>query len=432
VGVLELIRSDLESLVDEVIRMARDSGANVPIASERVWKIVRENGERRPTLEREIHKEYDTFLISDPTRLQTLPSFTKIQRRIDADAALRKGFLIPDAVSVRPEDISLEYMIPVMNRILLGIDSGQSQQAATALVLSRLDEYLTSKTCKCRVIAPLLNFTTTAVNIEIQDGIHLRKFTDEDLEDHCRAATLFVDFAYLHRLSSIGFHLETAFEQDRKTGFGMAAGGQYQRRLEDTLTALRLLHAGAVGFGFIKYEQEALFGKRMGWTTNDGSHGYLHGNPYDLREQDLKDLRDIRRNLKHVEQDHRFAIALVRLMGAYSKPFGGERLIDYWIALESLMMPDAEGELSYRVSLRTARLVADAPDRGRAYDFLRTSYSERSKFVHGSKASVDAQKVRATEDYLRRVLLHCVKSHKVPSGPELDSLVLGERNYESQ
>lgn len=72
----------------------------------------------------------------------------------------------------------------------------------------------------------------------------------------------------------------------------------------------------------------------------------------------------------------------------------------------------------------TARLIAASADRRQAYDFLRESYGERSKFVHGSKASVDPQIVLATEDYFRRVLLHCVNNRKVPSAQDLDSLLL--------
>jgi hypothetical protein len=92
---------------------------------------------------------------------------------------------------------------------------------------------------------------------------------------------------------------------------------------------------------------------------------------------------------------------------------------------KSLMMPDGTTELMYRVSLRTARLVAAPGDRQSAYKFLRHSYGERSQFVHGAKAAVDPQTVSATEDYLRQVLLNCVRNRKVPSAQDLDSSLLG-------
>jgi hypothetical protein len=425
VSVLEIIRPDLESLVDQVVRIARDKVADIPTRSERVWKIVRDGRERRPTLERETQKDYDVFLAEDPARLENLPPFLSIQKKVDLNQSLRTAFLIAEGAPARPDDVALRYLLPVMNEILTRIDSGQSQDEAAKSVLDRLDEYLSSDTCNARVIAPLLNFTSEKANFEIRDGVHLREFTDHDLQDHCGAVHLSPDFTYLYKLSSIRFHLEAAFKQQRQVGFDTSKGGQYQARLESTLSAMRLLRSGAVGFGFMKYEVEELFGKRMSWTMGYGGQGNYFGDSYDLREEGLDPLRDILANLEHVAKDSRFAIGMSRLMGAYLKPFGGDRLVDYWIALESLMIPDGTTELVYRVSLRTARLVADAHNRRPAYKFLKASYGERSQFVHGSKTSVDGGTVSATEDYLRKVLVHCVKNRKVPCAEELDSLVLG-------
>jgi hypothetical protein len=312
-----------------------------------------------------------------------------------------------------------------MNEILSQIDSSKSQQVATRAALDRLDEYISSQTCAARVIAPLLNFTSDKTNFEILDGVYLRQFSDQDLQDHCGPAHLSPDFSYLYRLSSAQSHLETTFKQQRKVGFDTSEAGQYQQLLESVLSALRLLKSGAVGFGFMKHEVQDLFGKVMSWTMTYAGQGYIVGSSYDFRHQDLDALRAIIRNLEHVAKDTRFSIAMNRLMGAYIKPFGGDRLIDYWIALESLMIPDGTSELTYRVSLRTAHLVTPPPDRQAAYDFLRDSYGERSKFVHGSKAAVDPKTVSATEDYLRRVLRHCVDNRTVPSAQDLDSLTLG-------
>jgi len=393
-----------------------------------MWRIVTIAGERRPTLERETHKDYDLFLVNRPALFQDLSAFTNVQQKVDSDKTLRKAFLITEGARVTAEDISLRYLLPVINEILLQIDSGKPQKAATMAALNRLDDYLSSDTCNARVIAPLLNFTSDKTDFEILDGVYLRQFADQDLQDHCGAAHLSPDFSYLHRLSAIQFHLEVTFTQPRTIGFDMSQGGQYQKRLEEVLTALRLLHAGAVGFGFMKYEVEDLFGKVMGWTMGSGGQGNLFGAPYDFQEPDVDPLRAIIQNLPSVANDPRFTIAMNRLMGAYLKPFGGDRLVDYWIALESLMMPDGATELVYRVSLRTARLVAAPVDRQSAYKFLRDSYGERSQFVHGSKSTVTAETVSATEEYLRKVLLHCVHNRKVPSHQDFDSLILGTAN----
>jgi hypothetical protein len=333
-GVLEAIRSSLEALVDEVVQIVHAKIAEVPKSSERVWRIVRTGGERRPTLERETHKDYDLFLVNRPENFQNLPAFTKIQQKVDSDQTLRDAFLIPKGRQVTADDISLRYLLPVMNEILSQIDSGKSQQVATAAALNRLDEYLSSETCNARVIAPLLNFRSDKTDFEIQDGVYLRQFTDQDLQDHCGPAHLSPDFNYLYRLSSIEFHLETNFRQQRRIGFDTSLAGQYQRRLDNVLNALRLLQLGAVGFGFMKHEVQDLFGKVMSWTMTYAGQGHISGPSYDCRHRDLDLLRAIITNLEYVEKDGRFSIAMNRLMGAYLKPFGGDRLNDYWIGLE--------------------------------------------------------------------------------------------------
>jgi len=410
-------------LATEVVRIARDKIAQIPTKSERVWKVVRHDGERLLDLRYETRKDYDLFMAIDLARLENLPVFASIQQKVNADGNLRKAFLIADGGD--SEHISLRYVIPVINEILLKLDAGQLAAPAMALVLNRFDEYMSSQTTKSRVIAPLLNFTAEMVNVEIQDGVYLREFIDDELQDHCSAATLFVGSPYLQRLLPIRFKLEAAFEQPRVFGHDMTPSGLYQKRLDDTLIGLRLLRAGAVGFSFMKHEVDDVAGKSTAWTMGYSGQYYLHGDQYDFREHSLSQIPNILANLPQVANDRRFKLAMDRLMGVYVKPPSGDRLVDYWIGLEALMTPDKATELSYRASLRTAHLVSDASSRKQTFEFLRDSYNERSKFVHGSKSTVNDQTVSRTEDYLRKVLLYCVNNHKVPSEQELDSLVLG-------
>lgn len=120
-----------------------------------------------------------------------------------------------------------------------------------------------------------------------------------------------------------------------------------------------------------------------------------------------------------------------RLAHEYEKQVGlgsgGDRLIDYWIALESLLIPEKSiTELSYRASLRGAYFVSEDHDRGVAFKHLRDSYDARSRFVHGIPGDVDGDTVVRTEDYLRKILLWCLHSGRTPTKELLDSLVLGQ------
>ena len=62
-----------------------------------------------------------------------------------------------------------------------------------------------------------------------------------------------------------------------------------------------------------------------------------------------------------------------------------DKLVDLWIALESLFAPDIDSEIKFRGALRIARfLCRDNKMRQEIYDDMRHSYDWRSAIVHGS------------------------------------------------
>jgi hypothetical protein len=79
---------------------------------------------------------------------------------------------------------------------------------------------------------------------------------------------------------------------------------------------------------------------------------------------------------------------------AYSRHSPEDRLIDLWIALEALVLPDGSGELRYRAALRLAQLVGeDAEGKTKAFELARRSYDCRSRVVHGSTVPDDLGRV---------------------------------------
>jgi hypothetical protein len=70
---------------------------------------------------------------------------------------------------------------------------------------------------------------------------------------------------------------------------------------------------------------------------------------------------------------------------AYERVLPEDRLIDYAIALEALLLRgDEHQELAYRLALRGSALLGETPDaRVEIFSRLRTAYSIRSDVVHG-------------------------------------------------
>jgi len=93
-----------------------------------------------------------------------------------------------------------------------------------------------------------------------------------------------------------------------------------------------------------------------------------------------------------------------------------DKLIDAWISLEALFLPNKADELSYRAALRLAAFLGDDPgQRDLMYKQVPSSYWWRSQVVHGSTptpqrarkqalTSLD-EAVRVTGKYLRLTLL---------------------------
>jgi hypothetical protein len=64
-----------------------------------------------------------------------------------------------------------------------------------------------------------------------------------------------------------------------------------------------------------------------------------------------------------------------------------EAIIDYTIALEALLVPGAQSEVSFRLRLNGARYLADSVDeRSQVFKDLTKLYDIRSKLVHGAAA----------------------------------------------
>lgn len=111
-----------------------------------------------------------------------------------------------------------------------------------------------------------------------------------------------------------------------------------------------------------------------------------------------------------------------------------DRLVDYWIALESLFLTDIEQELSFRAALRVANFLEHhRKHRKGVFDAVKTSYDLRSWIVHGESQSSNKKKkwsperiseaTLETESILRRCLRACVINDGEPRLGQLDEAI---------
>jgi len=114
-----------------------------------------------------------------------------------------------------------------------------------------------------------------------------------------------------------------------------------------------------------------------------------------------------------------------------------DKLIDYWIALESLFTPDASQEVTYRSAIRIAAFLGDAAEvRKKIYDDIRHSYEWRSALVHGGRReSGRIKKLRKnvplrsiadnTRSYLREAIIRILRSDECFNPTNIEHELLG-------
>ncbi|MBA2681520.1 MAG: hypothetical protein H0U76_24360 [Ktedonobacteraceae bacterium] len=168
--------------------------------------------------------------------------------------------------------------------------------------------------------------------------------------------------------------------------------------LGDTMNAMHLLKGGDVGSPAIyqkRLEPVLWEGTRMCYPLNQVRQFPSPFSTYELHESDIAPLQALVKVLQQVRSAQSrgvsalygdLSVGLRRFNQSYERRIPEDQIIDLTIALESTLLADRNEELTYRLAVRGAALLADAeipwePRKSRA--LLTTMYDVRSRIVHG-------------------------------------------------
>jgi Apea-like HEPN len=233
------------------------------------------------------------------------------------------------------------------------------------------------------VFAPLLGLQPARVPIQITGGLVIDGMTKPELRETRSwgvAANAWVEPKYAVRYrepcSELGpvDSIEAVTERS-----GIQKRGV--RLVELVIWALRLFKPGSISTPFI------VSGPPF---QESGHHGFPYEQPqntvviYDLSADEASAFASFVRGnlggLTAVPLDY----PLRRFSQAETRENPEDRIVDLMIACESLLLPDREGELSYRMALRFAfTLGKDGDQRRQLFDEMRAAYRVRSWIVHG-------------------------------------------------
>jgi hypothetical protein len=125
--------------------------------------------------------------------------------------------------------------------------------------------------------------------------------------------------------------------------------------------------------------------------------------------------------------DDKLAPAFHRFELSYERTDPEDRMIDYWVALESLFLPGSDRELGRAASQRLSFFIEGATAQRLAiYRTTKQSYGFRSDVVHSNAydpADVE-DSANHIADYLRRTLLKCLDANASPDTTALDQAMM--------
>lgn len=341
-----------------------------------------------------------------PSGVYGLKSFGELMEGIRADPQLSQRLFI-DVRGKRANDerdhVVQWFVRPVLVAYFEQVPQFVMRDDVVDSLLSRLVAELEAGHTVVRVVSPLLSVKLEVGEVRFSDVLAIRPVKERDVQRWLNGYT--GSALPIEHLMSLPCVIEERIERQ---GLGVYLGPMADTARQ-VLTAVRL-HSG--GPSHVPFTEEVCDGILVA-----GGGRLIHGSLLPpsppqvfVRNEDVSNLRALWEGLQHGPNAKTIDLAVSRWNSAFERRKGEDKLLDYWIALESLFASDGRQEIRYRASLRTAAYVGStAAERVEIYKNMRDSYDARSTIVHGG--SLPREKVGLidkTKAQLQRALIKIV------------------------
>ena len=255
----------------------------------------------------------------------------------------------------------------------------------------------------------LYNFESEVGEIVLEDGLRIKKkippIGQNQFDEH-------FNHSYAN-FSKSNYLLEREFYSRKEVGNTEDVDNKdIEKQLSETsdlfdlvIVTLRVFKTSAV-FRDHRTESELITFHPHGGRTirSPFFENTVIGKKCEIKSEDIIEIKNIFEFIKN-EKESRFIVAQRRLADGLTRKAFEDKLIDYMIGLEALYLPDGNQELSFRLSLRVAFLLAySSDDRKKLFSFIKEMYKTRSNIVHGSKYELNEDSIIYLEDLLRKSL----------------------------
>jgi len=426
---VEQFKAVLKTFILECCRQLTSESPQV-----RIWtRIVREDG-GQTSLPQEMRPDFSRslFRFQVDTLESKISAFNPVVKIVQEDPKLRGIFLVDAGGKPITEEKSEVWWLKNMlgGRLLHAYtDKAKGFQFNEQTFDQLFDELyrdIESPDIVVTELSPLVGIGIESDQIQIDSNMQLRQLSTDELEEWLNTETLVpLQPLPIPELLGLQCAVEVVYQKKRYSAFGSKDA---RERVIQLITAMRLLTDESPRLAFTKTRTSSLL--TPGFGTSWGPLVLRFGPSAMVNKAQELALVALYRKLGSGPNINKIGLAVTRWNSAADRLTEEDRLIDYWVALESLFVPDTTQELRYRTALRIAAFLGEnGLERKQIYEQMKESYDLRSEIVHGrikkgKKKFAPRELIKLSRSYLREALLKILESshHFEPSKLEAQLL----------
>lgn len=325
--------------------------------------------------------------------LKELPDYKRAVEALEADEVIAKHLntlsgTIKTLRRIEADDCLRSLLITYIN------EQEKTEEDAYDRVYERIEDYFYQDVLAYKYLAPLNNFKMEVEKVELEPGFSIIKLPIEERANFLGRLSGIDVLSSSSSYKELGFSkyaFELYHEEPKVIGNrpefdpNKFADNVVLQNFESACTALRLYKSGNVSYQHVI--QESVAWNPLGESIHSPqmSAPFLFGNTYELADEDIPSFVEFWSQFKQAQiRENALRIALTRFTFAYERGRSEDRLIDYVIALEALLLEN-EPELRFKFALRGAALLGkdDPLERKKVFHELHEGYKQRNNIAHG-------------------------------------------------
>ncbi|MDF1537677.1 MAG: HEPN domain-containing protein [Candidatus Thorarchaeota archaeon] len=426
----EAMKQNLKELVHDIFNVLSEyvnSGAPLP-TKQTIELSMKElgSGARMST-----GSKIDLNLLSsiESERIQSLSHWSNCIMAIETNSTIAP--VLGSWISIQSTSIRLSSKY-ILHNFLSGLyaihDTFKLDQSKFDSAFLNMMASFESKTTLIQVIVPLENLILDSEKYELIDGWSIERISDETLSTLVHTYPDFGGMSPRFSLLDLRYGLTRVAELEKTispTEEKPEMDFVFYAKCDYILDALRVLKSGLfVNRGILTRHKDWLFdwGFSISGFGPSSNTSLSSENRYKLSSDEIPALKEIASQMIEDAKPSNLSVALRRFKFGQERIEYEDKLIDFMIALESLLLHETN-ELSYRLSLRTAVFIgSDSQERDAIFKQVKLAYEIRSKIVHGvervkiskelNKSSENIRSLtRKVEEILRRSIRKMLTLH---------------------